>query len=90
VRAALPNDADIAAIGDDAEIVGDELRWQTPELRGGTFAVLEMDVRAGNVGSVFRITDYRAQVGSATLALGATGSQTVATVARRHLPIIAR
>ncbi|MCS6938656.1 MAG: trypsin-like serine protease [Roseiflexus sp.] len=90
VRAALPNNANIVAIGGGADIVGNELRWQVPELTGGTFAVLEMDVRAGNVGSVFRITDYQAQAGSATPVLGATGSQTVATVARRHLPLIAR
>lgn len=90
VRAALPADADIAALGDGAEIAGDELRWQVPALSEGAFAILEMNVRAGNVGSVFRITNYQAQIGSATPVLGATGSQTVATVARRHLPIIAR
>lgn len=90
VRAALPSNASIVAIGNGAEIVGNELRWQIPQLSGGTFAVLDMDARAGNVGSVFRITDYQAQAGSATLVLGATGSQTVATVARRHLPLIAR
>lgn len=90
VRAALPANADIVALGNDADIVGDELRWQVPALSEGAFAFLEMNVRAGNVGSVFRITNYQAQIGSATPVLGATGSQTVATVARRHLPIIAR
>jgi len=49
-----------------------------------------MDVRAGAVGSVFRITDYRAQIGSATPTLGAIASQTVVTEARRYLPLIAR
>lgn len=90
MRATLPNNANVVSISGDAAIVGNELRWQVPELRGGAFAVLGMDVRAGNVGSVFRITDYRAQFGSATPVLGATGSQTVATFARRHLPLIAR
>lgn len=90
MRATLPNNANVVSISGDAAIVGNELRWQVPELSAGAFAVLGMDVRAGNVGSVFRITDYQAQIGSATPALGATGSQTVATVARRHLPLIAR
>jgi hypothetical protein len=51
---------------------------------------LGMDVRAGAVGNVFRITDFQAQIGSATPTLGATASQTVVTEARRYLPLIAR
>jgi hypothetical protein len=47
-------------------IVGDEARWQISGLSGGGSVFLGMDVRAGAVGSVFRITDYRAQIGSAT------------------------
>ena len=89
VRAKIPAGASVVAIT-NGSIVGDEARWQVSGLTGGRFVFLGMHVRAGAVGSVFRITDYQAQIGSATPILGATGSQTVATVARRHLPIIVR
>jgi uncharacterized repeat protein (TIGR01451 family) len=89
VRAKIPPGAGIVAIN-SGSIVGDEARWQISGLTGGGSVFLGMDVRAGAVGNVFRITDYRAQIGSATPTLGATASQTVVTEARRYLPLIAR
>jgi hypothetical protein len=89
VRAKIPAGASIVAIN-NGSIVGDEARWQVSGLTGESFVSLGMDVRAGAVGNVFRITDFQAQIGSATPTLGATASQTVVTEARRYLPLIAR
>ncbi|MBO9336140.1 MAG: trypsin-like serine protease [Roseiflexus sp.] len=89
VRAKIPPGASIVAIN-NGSIIGDEARWQVSGLTGESFVFLGMDVRAGAVGSVFRITDFQAQIGSATPTLGATASQTVITEARRYLPLIVR
>ncbi len=90
VRVALPANADVMAISNEGTVDSGEARWRIVDLEAEQFVEFGTLLRARAVGDVIRITDYRAQIGSATPTLGATASQTVVTEARRYFPFIAR
>jgi uncharacterized repeat protein (TIGR01451 family) len=90
VSVALPANADVVAISDEGTVDNGEARWRIAALEAGQYVEFGTLLRARAVGDAIRITDYRAQIGSATPTLGATASQTVVTEARRYLPLIAR
>jgi secreted trypsin-like serine protease len=90
VSVTLPANADVVAISNEGTVDSGEARWRIVDLEAEQFVEFGTLLRARAVGDVIRITDYRAQIGSATPTLGATASQTVVTEARRYLPLIAR
>jgi len=90
VRVALPANADVMAISDEGTVDSGEARWRIVDLEAEQYVEFGTLLRARAVGDVIRMTDYRAQIGSATPTLGATASQTVVTEARRYFPFIAR
>jgi len=90
VSVTLPANADVVAISNEGTVDSGEARWRIVDLEAEQFVEFGTLLRARAVGDVIRITDYRAQIGSATPTLGATASQTVVNEARRYLPLIAR
>jgi len=78
------------AISDEGTVDSGEARWRIVDLEAEQYVEFGTLLRARAVGDVIRMTDYRAQIGSATPTLGATASQTVVTEARRYFPFIAR